>query len=256
MNPASYIPMKKYQAILFDLYDTLVDLRVEQFPLVTIGGQERRSTSGVIYQALQEFYNHIGFDEFFQAFMLTYLETEELRKQSYREILAEERFRRLLQRMGVESPPLAAIKKVVGVHMDAMFAVMECPPSRRRVLEMLKRCYRLGLVSNFDHPPTVFRVLQHYDLYTFFDTVVISGEAGWRKPHKEIFSRALAGLGISPEEALFVGDTPYADIVGPKELGMDVAWLDHQVVELDPTFPRPDYTIHDLEELLTILPVD
>jgi len=52
--------MRKYQAILFDLFDTLVDLKVERLPLVQIGGKERPSTAEVIYQAVQEYYAHVG----------------------------------------------------------------------------------------------------------------------------------------------------------------------------------------------------
>lgn len=256
MNVPLMAATKRYQAILFDLYDTLVDLQVERFPLVKIGENERRSTAGVVYQALQEFYDHVSFEEFFQTFVITYLEVDEFRKQTCREILAQERFRLLLQRVGIESPPASTVERLVNVHMDQMFAVMEFPPSRRRVLETLRPTYHLGIVSNFDHPPTAHRMLRHYDLDSFFDTVVISGEAGWRKPHKEIFRQALAAVGVPPQKSLYVGDTPDADIVGAQGIGMDVVWLDHNVTELDPQFPRPNYTIHGLEELLSILPTE
>jgi putative hydrolase of the HAD superfamily len=43
---------------------------------------------------------------------------------------------------------------------------------------------------------------------------------GKRKPHPEIFGRALAELEVAPERSLFVGDRLYEDIRGAGELGM------------------------------------
>jgi putative hydrolase of the HAD superfamily len=248
--------MKRYQAILFDLYDTLIDLNIERFPLVRIGDLERRTTSGLVYRAFQEHYHQIGFDEFFQAFVATYREVDALKRQEHREILAADRFGVLLTRLGIQSPVPSFVETLVNIHMDAMFGVMEFPSSRRSLLETLRTSYRLGIVSNFDHPPTARRVLRHYDLDPYFGVVIISGDIGWRKPRREIFSLALGALGVQPDESLFVGDTPYADIVGAKQVGMDVVWLDHGVAELDPMGPHPDYIIHEMEELRLILPED
>jgi len=245
--------MRKYQAILFDLFDTLVDLKVERLPLVQIGGKERPSTAEVIYQAVQEYYAHVGPEEFFQALMDTSLRIDRLMDESHREILAQERFRLVLEHVGIASPPAAVVERLVTVHMDQMFQAMEFPPARRRVLEILKPAYRLGIVSNFDHPPTVYRLLRHYQLDPFFDTVMISGVVGWRKPRKEIFCQALNALGILPQQALFVGDTPSADIVGSKRAGMDVVWLNHSEGRLDFALPQPDYIIQELEQLPSIL---
>lgn len=248
--------MTKYKAILFDLFDTLVDLNPHRFPLVNVGGKERRTTGGVVYQALCAYYNHIAFEEFFQTFLALAREIDAIRSETHREILSHERFSRLLQRLGITSPPAAVVERLVTVHMDEMFAAMEFPSNRRRVLDQLKPAYRLGLVSNFDHPPTVHRVLEHYHLTPYFDAIVISGEVGWRKPRKEIFEVALSLLGITPWESLHVGDTPDADILGAQATGMHVAWFDRRGAALDSNIPPPDYTIRELEELPLILAPD
>jgi putative hydrolase of the HAD superfamily len=248
--------MTRYKAILFDLFDTLVDLNLRRFPLVSVAGTERRTTGGVVYQALRAYYDHIRFEEFFPAFLATYREVDALRAQNHREILSQERFSRLLQRLGIPTPPPTVVEHLVAVHMDEMFAVMEFPTRRRRVLDQLKPAYRLGLVSNFDHPPTVYRLLEHDRLTPYFQAIIISAEIGWRKPRTEIFAAALSSLGVAAWEALHVGDTPDADIVGAKAAGMQVAWFDRHVTELSPDLPRPDYTIHKLEELLPILTSD
>ncbi len=57
-----------------------------------------------------------------------------------------------------------------------------------------------------------------------FDTVV-SGELGFEKPHPAIFERALSLAGCSADEALVVGDDPWADIVGAKQAGLRAYWV-------------------------------
>ena len=75
------------------------------------------------------------------------------------------------------------------------------------VLQTLHRSKKLALVSNFDHPPHVRSVLTELGLTHFFDSVVISGEVGVKKPDPRIFDLALDQTGMKPEEVIYVGDT-------------------------------------------------
>jgi epoxide hydrolase-like predicted phosphatase len=52
-----------------------------------------------------------------------------------------------------------------------------------------------------------------------FDTVLISGEVGLRKPHADIYRLAAERLGLKPEECLFVDDFP-PNVEAARELGM------------------------------------
>jgi putative hydrolase of the HAD superfamily len=49
---------------------------------------------------------------------------------------------------------------------------------------------------------------------------VVSGAVNKRKPSPEIFVKSLKKLGITAENAVFVGDTLDADIEGAKNAGM------------------------------------
>ncbi len=246
----------RYQAISFDLFDTLVDLDEDKLPLVRVDGEERRSTGEVIYDVLRQYYPEIGLDDFLRTlFRVAYQEVDEWRRKSQREVLAEERFRRVLQRLGIVSPPSSVVRALVTAHMDRMVAAMECPPDRRRVLEALAPRYALALVSNFDHPPTARRVLDHYRLTPYFRTIVISGEIGWRKPAPQCFLAAVEALGVRPQACLHVGDSLDADVVGAKRTGLDAAWLRRTDQPLPEDSPAPDYTIEGLGELLALLDV-
>lgn len=52
------------------------------------------------------------------------------------------------------------------------------------------------------------------------DALVLSYEVGLAKPDPAIFRLVCDKLGLPPAEILFVGDTPSADIDGPKAIGM------------------------------------
>ncbi|RMG56277.1 MAG: HAD family hydrolase [Acidobacteria bacterium] len=243
-----------YQAISFDLFDTLVDLDEEKLPLVKLDGEERRSTGEVIYGVLRQYYPEIGLDEFLRTlFRVAYREVDEWRRATQREVLAEERFRRVLQRLGIASPSRAAVHALVTAHMDRMFAAMECPEGRLRILDALVVQYPLALVSNFDHPPTARRVLDHFGLAPYFRAVIISGEIGWRKPAPQCFLMAVEALGVRPQACLHVGDSLEADVVGAKRAGLDAAWLRRTSQSLWEGMPAPDYTIEALSELLPLL---
>ena len=90
------------------------------------------------------------------------------------------------------------------------------------LLEALRgRELRLGLVSNaFDPGWLLHRDLEQMGIAERIDFAVFSSEIGKRKPHPEIFERALEALGVSPEEAMFVGDRLYEDVRGAGEVGM------------------------------------
>ena len=75
------------------------------------------------------------------------------------------------------------------------------------VLQILHRSKKLALISNFDHPPHVHSVLNELGLTHFFDSVVISGEVGVKKPDPRIFESAFTQTGMKPEEVVYVGDT-------------------------------------------------
>ena len=82
---------------------------------------------------------------------------------------------------------------------------------------------RLGVVSNSDG--RVEEALEAGGLRQYFDVIVDSALAGVEKPDPGIFHAALDALGVSPEEALYVGDLYDVDVVGARAAGMDAILL-------------------------------
>ncbi|MCS7087414.1 MAG: HAD family hydrolase [Thermoflexales bacterium] len=121
----------------------------------------------------------------------------------------------------------------------------------RPVLTQLKRAgYILGLVSNREE--ALQPIVEQYGFTEFFDFTLSAGEAGCYKPDPRIFYRALelAG-GLDPEEAVYIGDNFFADVVGPLNIGMDAILVDPRDV-----FERY-YTrrVKRLREVLALIPV-
>jgi putative hydrolase of the HAD superfamily len=84
--------------------------------------------------------------------------------------------------------------------------------------------YRLGLLTN--GPPDIQRLkLDQTGLARFFDTVVISGEAGVGKPSPQAFHLILGALAVEPGQALMVGDSWDRDIMGALAVGIRPVWV-------------------------------
>jgi putative hydrolase of the HAD superfamily len=91
------------------------------------------------------------------------------------------------------------------------------------------RGVRLALICNTGRTPgTMLRiVLARLGLSGFLSVLTFSDEVGLRKPHPEIFLRTLAALGVSPSDAVHVGDDVTTDIAGARKVGMRAVHLCH-----------------------------
>jgi putative hydrolase of the HAD superfamily len=108
----------------------------------------------------------------------------------------------------------------------------------------------VGAVSNtYQTSRSLKESLAKYGLLPFIDTLVVSSEVGWEKPHPAIFQEALRHLGIEAKETMFVGDSVWADVGGAQALGMK-AVLTHQYRQEDPGEARPDLVVKRLAKVV------
>lgn len=122
------------------------------------------------------------------------------------------------------------------------------------LLESLRsRGLRLGLVSNaFDPAWLLHRDLEQMGLAERLDFAVFSSEVGKRKPHPEIFERALEALGVAPEETLFVGDRLFEDVRGASELGMATVQAVWFRADEHPEGGEPDFQAFTQMDVLNV----
>ncbi len=122
------------------------------------------------------------------------------------------------------------------------------------VLDVLKRQgRRLGIVTA-KRRATVELAFGHLPLEHFFDVVIGSDDTERHKPDPEPIMHALHLLDVRPEEAAYVGDSPF-DVRAAKAAGVHavaVTWggIHHrQRLEVE----QPDAIVSDTEELLAAL---
>jgi len=111
-----------------------------------------------------------------------------------------------------------------------------------------ERGLKLGVITN---GPSALqrRKLAALALDRSFDTILVSGEEGVRKPDAEIFRRALARLGVAAHEAMFVGDHPIADVEGAHRAGLLAVWM---FVPYWPPVISAAPVIRELKEVLAL----
>ena len=133
------------------------------------------------------------------------------------------------------------------------------PESREVVLELFRRGYRLGLVSNTTSSVEVPALLKELEITGCFETVVLSTVVGRRKPDPAILLDAAQRMGIEPEHCAYIGDRIDRDVAAARQAGFSKA-----IILRDPRQPRametnvpdlvPDQTIQNLHELLNRFP--
>ncbi len=239
-------------AIGFDLCHTLFRVNDERLPLVMIAGVEFRSTSRSVYEAIRPLGNGMNFESFHHSLVSSWAEAAALREQDQREVTSEQRFQRLCELLAV-SPDSLLIRRMLDAHAARLADALELPDEHRAVLEGLTRRFRLALITNFDHAPTVRLVLKREGLEDTFDAVIISAEVGWRKPHPRIFQAALDRLGTAAAAMLFVGDDLDADVRGAQALGIEAVWLNTAGLPCPAGAPIPAATLTRLPDLLTLM---
>jgi FMN phosphatase YigB (HAD superfamily) len=247
--------MKTYKAVIFDLFDTLVDFNRAQIPVVTVDGREVRTTAGETYKALAQHAPQTIFDTYYRALSAVTKELLAVRERDHLEIPARRRYELLFDRLGMprDAAGERCIEGMLATHHRYMHDSTVCPPERTQVLEALKARYPLGLLSNFDSAETGMKILATHGLCPFFSPIHISEAIGYRKPRREAFLHTAEAMGVAPQDVLFIGDTFTLDVVGAKAVGMDAAWFDRQQPRPDLDKAQPDYTITRFIDLLEIL---
>lgn len=90
--------------------------------------------------------------------------------------------------------------------------------------ELAGRGLSLAVISNWDsHLP---RLLEALKLSPFFRVVSVSAIEATGKPAPEIFHRTCRRLGVSPAEALHIGDSLRDDVEGARGAGLSALLLD------------------------------
>ena len=112
-----------------------------------------------------------------------------------------------------------------------------------------KARYRLALLSNWS--PRLPQVLEQLDIHRFFEFVIVSAVVGLAKPDPAIFDLAVQRSGCQPDELLYVGDSPAADIAGSRAAGWDSVLIANRHTEA--VVPLKVSSLTELPQLLGVV---
>ena len=125
--------------------------------------------------------------------------------------------RRLLEAAGLK----VGLEKAQGVWERVHRAPKKLAPyddALPSLQELREASFKTGVISNMG--PELAQVIEDLGLESLIDVRCSSYETGVSKPDPRIFQAALAQAGVSPKEAMFVGDDYSGDIVGAQNAGM------------------------------------
>ena len=121
----------------------------------------------------------------------------------------------------------------------------------RRWLETLHDTYQLAVISN--NFGNTRGWCDEYGLSPLLGAIIDSTVLGIAKPDARIFEAALSELDIPPHQAIYVGDSYAADMVGGKNAGMWTAWLIGSQEKPCPDPSMVDIRLSHLHELTDFL---
>lgn len=234
--------MKKYIDLFIDFDDTLYD------------------THGNSVIALGELFDALHLERWFpdaQVFYDRYWETNidlwtrYSRGEITRDYLIVERFRRPLSYGQGLEPSIDYCLEASDLFLDFCSSKPGLVAGARELMDYLKgRVYRMHMCSNGFHE-VQYKKLRACGLHDFFDTVILSEDAGANKPSKVFFDYAFQQTGAQKETTLMIGDNFQTDILGAKHAGLDTAYFNRY-----PDYPAPEpvtYEVTRLSQLMDVL---
>ncbi len=112
-----------------------------------------------------------------------------------------------------------------------------------------ERGYRMHMCSNGFHE-VQYKKLEACGLRSYFDTIILSEDAGANKPSRAFFDYAFKTAGAHPDTTLMIGDNMQTDIIGAHNAGIDTILFNRWNNEPSSI---PTYTVDTLLEIKTIL---
>lgn len=220
----------RYKLILLDIDDTIFDFQAGNRNAVNELAAELGLASPTVFDEYQV-HNHACWEA---------LERGEMTQ----EILHAERFRRFLASKNRDDDPKAVADRFAEL-LGRQAIWMEGAQEMVRALHG-----RVPMVVLTNGITVIQKArLARSELSKWVDRVVISQEVGASKPDPRIFEIALDG--VSPADALMIGDSLNSDILGANRAGIDSCWFNPKG-KACPEHIRPTYEAATLEECARI----
>ena len=229
-----------YQAIVFDLDDTLFSLRGCEAEAL----QKTLVSAGLLARAPKDYAAR------FASISAKYWSARNVdgAAQYTREDVVARSWRDFLSAHDLDASRSAELAQRFWTAFCCSSALN---PGAEAALQRLSGSYRLGMITN-GYSDSQRGRLRAAGLLDLFDPLLISEEAGIAKPDVRIFELALAKLQLRPAEVMVVGDSISHDLEGCRRAGIDFCHYCPSGVSAG-ALPKARYRIMHLTELIPIL---
>lgn len=190
--------------------------------------QDARKIRGLIFDAGDILYfrpqRGVGFVTFLKELGLEISpnhiqQKKEIEHKAYRGQITHDEYRESIVRMyGINDPEQLARGKQALIDDDANVAFFEGVPET--LLALKQQGYLLGIVT--DTANSISAKLSWFERGGFghvWDSIISSMDIGTRKPDPKIYQAALQQLGLTPDQAVFVGHR-VSELDGARAVGM------------------------------------
>ena len=156
---------------------------------------------------------------------------------------------RSLSDLGFDRPELA--REIADSYRDLREQRICLVPGSIEVLEWFRGWgVRLGMATNGSAAAQRGKI-ERFGLAPYFERIVIEGEFGLGKPHREVYEALFSTLAAPPEKTWSVGDNLEWDVGGPQAFGAYGIWVDVRGDGLpEGADVKPDRIIRSIAELL------
>lgn len=203
--------MQNIQAILFDLFGTLVDYTPQ------VEGKDFSNTYSLLIKALDCDFPYADFIENISSiFKKLNMDTHHTET----EFSMDEVFMELLSTYGVTNIEPEKLDQIVSQYCQEWKKYVSWNSDLQNLLLDLKQKYKIGVITNTHNSKMVFNLLEEIGILNLFDVVTTSVDFGKRKPNKNIFLETCSKINVLPTNCVFVGDSFEMDVQGSQSIGM------------------------------------
>ena len=115
-----------------------------------------------------------------------------------------------------------------------------------------KKGYRMHMTSNGFHE-VQYKKLAACGLRDYFDTIILSEDAGANKPSPIFFDFAMAMTGAEREATLMIGDNLNTDVLGALNAGIDAMLVNRWNIEKTDIPQTVTFVVNNLRDIMKIL---
>lgn len=238
-----YGKMKHYTDLFIDLDDTLYD------------------THGNAVIALRQLFSDMHFEKygideetFYDAYWRANIDlwTRYANGDISRDFLIIERFRKPMIECSMAAREDSFYLNISDRFLELCSAMSGVVDGAHELMDYLKaQGYRMHICSNGFHE-VQSKKLKNCGLLDYFDSIILSEDAGANKPQLQFFDYAKKISNCIPGTSLMIGDNYNTDILGAMAAGLDTILFNRW----DPTFEPPEtptFIVNSLKEIQSIL---